>query len=130
MEFTGYYYSLYFEKSIDKIISKLKKLNYMCNITNSADENTFFFYKNEEMYSCHLENGYNTDINNEGCFCLETKTLDMNGTANWIDYPDIPFYVDIKNINYIFLILPDRIDNSNFCKNIYNIIVDEIKSEK
>jgi len=35
--------------------------------------NFLFCYKNNEMYEYHLENGYNIDMQGEGCFMIEEK---------------------------------------------------------
>lgn len=102
MEFTGFYYSFYFDKNTDIVIEELKNTNFCYEEREFNGEKSYFFYKNDEMYENHLENGYSLDKNGEGCFCLETKRVPINGEAFWQAYPDIPAHFFIKEVNYIF----------------------------
>ncbi|HIF7076044.1 TPA: hypothetical protein ACX4A7_004643, partial [Salmonella enterica] len=84
-EWSGVMYGFYTNKSIDNIFSswgkKIASINYKYKRDSFRDEEFLFFYKNDEMQNYHLENGYNLDLDGEGCFCIEAKSTKLNGIA-------------------------------------------------
>lgn len=77
MDFTGFEYRIYSDRNNRSIIDKFNEfansIGYIfkedtsVDITNYLD---FFYYLDEAMYQYHLENGYNVDLNNKGCFYI------------------------------------------------------------
>ncbi len=138
-EWTGVMYGFYTNKLIDDVFSSLIKkiasINYKYKQDSFRDEEFLFFYKNDEMQDYHLENGYNLDINGEGCFGVEAKNTTLNGIAtlfefdNDSDFEPYDINLHFDNVFYYVLVLPEAIENSNFCQNIYNLFIN-ILNEK
>lgn len=139
-EWSGVMYGFYTNKSIDSVFSlwneKITSINYKYKRDCFRDEEFLFFYKNDEMKNSHLENGYNLDVDGEGCFCIEAKNTKLNGIAtlfefdNDSDFEPYDINLHFDNVYYYVLILPDLIDNSDFCQSIHSLfinILDEIK---
>lgn len=76
-EWSGVMYGFYTNKSIDDVFSswdkKIASINYKYKKDIFRDEEFLFFYKNDEMKNYHLEQGYNLDLDGEGCFVLRRK---------------------------------------------------------
>lgn len=76
-EWTGYQYGFYTNKPIDFVLSEWRKkvsaINYKYDYSIDEGDKFLFCYKNNEMYEYHLENGYNIDMQGEGCFMIEEK---------------------------------------------------------
>lgn len=102
MNWTGQLYGIYAGMPIEKVFEKLKQkaqeIDYKFNYSKYKEEESLLFYKNDEMLDFHLENGYNTSMNEEGCFSVEAKIQtyrhelssiyhwDYSGLGYWIDY--------------------------------------------
>lgn len=52
---------------------KVSAINYKYDYSIDEGDKFLFCYKNNEMYEYHLENGYNIDMQGEGCFMIEEK---------------------------------------------------------
>jgi len=139
--FTGEFYCFYSEKAINDVFSLFKERMSCIDYTSwqrrdDDGEEVIFFYKNEEMLEYHEENGYNLDINGQGCFCIEARNVNLYGTAS-ISYEfnekkksnSDPHYANLifENVCYYFMIIPEIIDESEFCKEIYDCFVKTIK---
>ena len=76
-EWTGYQYGFYTNKPIDFVLSEWRKkvlaINYKYDYSIDEGDKFLFCNKNNEMYEYHLENGYNIDMQGEGCFMIEEK---------------------------------------------------------
>jgi hypothetical protein len=139
-EWTGVMYGFYTNKSIDDVFSSLIKkiasINYKYKRDSFRDEEFLFFYKNDEMQDSHLENGYNLDINGEGCFGIEAKNTTLNGIAtlfefdNDSDFEPYDINLHFDNVFYYVLVLPELIENSVFCQNIHNLFVNILHEKK
>ena len=79
------------------------------------------------MLDYHYEHGYNTDIDNEGCFSIEYKQVSLDGIATLLETNDKsnfdPYDINLvfEAIDYYFLIIPDFIEDSTFSKKIHGI---------
>lgn len=139
-EWTGVMYGFYTNKSIEDVFSSLEKkiasLGYQHKQNNFRGEEFLLFYKNDEMLNSHLENGYNLEFGGEGCFCVEAKSAKLNGIAtlfefeNDSDFEPYDINLHFNNIFYYVLILPDFIENSEFCQCIHNIFINALDDIK
>ncbi|ECP1342160.1 hypothetical protein FUT32_22920, partial [Salmonella enterica subsp. enterica] len=76
------------------------------------------------------------DLDGEGCFCIEAKSTKLNGIATLFEIDndsnfepyDINLHFD--NVFYYVLILPDLIENSDFCHNIHNLFINILDEKK
>jgi len=137
--FTGEFYPFYSEKPIGDVFFLLKKrmseIGYSsCQEHGQNDgEEVVFFYKNEEMLKHYDENGYSLDINGQGCFCIEARNANLYCTASLYEFDDksgpdpYPANLAFENIFHYFLVLPDFIEESEFCKLIFDSFVKTIK---
>lgn len=84
--------------------------------------NFLFCYKNNEMYKYHLENGYNIDMQGEGCFMIEEKRAQLRGRATLFEFESNsnigfePRDIDLRfnSLFYYSLVLPEEPENSSF----------------
>jgi len=137
--FTGEFYRFYSDKNIDKVFlsfkNKISTISYSSQdqFGSHASEHVLFCYKDNKMLECHSENGYNLDIDGQGCFCIEAKTVKLHGSASLFKFDESvnfdPYRIDLllDNIFYYFLILPDLIEESVFCKEVHKLFVRSIK---
>ncbi|WP_323869438.1 hypothetical protein [Xenorhabdus szentirmaii] len=80
------------------------------------------------MLEHHLEVGYNTDIDGQGCFCIEARIVNLHGIASLFEFEtqsdfepyDINLLLD--NVFYYVLVIPDFIENSTFCFKIHRFL--------
>ncbi|EOW7639072.1 hypothetical protein ACO0LQ_004241 [Salmonella enterica] len=139
-EWSGVMYGFYTNKSIDDVFSswdkKIASINYKYKKDIFRDEEFLFFYKNDEMKNYHLEQGYNLDLDGEGCFCIEAKNTKLNGIAtlfefdNDSDFEPYDINLHFDNVFYYVLILPDLIENSNFCQDIHSLFINILDEKK
>jgi len=137
--FTGEFYPFYSEKPISNVFFLLKERMSCIGYTSWQDhgpndgEEVVFFYKNEEMLEYHDENGYNLDIDGQGCFCIEARNADLYCTASLHEFDDksgpdpYPANLAFENVFHYLLVLPDFIEKSEFCKAIFDSFVKTIK---
>ena len=143
MEWTGYWYNFYSNKPIDFVFSEWRKkmsiINYqydydVVNYNHGKDydnkENiwdTLFCYKNKEMFEHHLEEGYNIDMDGEGCFMIQAKKAQFRGRANLFDVVEddsnikcAPHDIDLRfnSLLYYCLVLPEEPECSSFSQKI------------
>lgn len=139
-DWTGAFYGFYTNKKIDAIIEnskiKIQEIGYSSKLEKFRDEISLFSYKNDEMLKRHLEIGYNLDSNDEGCFSVEAKIVSLNGIASLTeldgrsDFDPCDINLMLEDISYLFLILPDFIENSAFCLKIKQLVVDSINQAR
>lgn len=71
-EWTGVLYGFYTNKPIEFVFKHMqtqaKEIGYQWNYIEYNDEKNLLFYKNKEMFTYHLEHGYNVDLKGEVCF--------------------------------------------------------------
>jgi hypothetical protein len=128
---SGKLYGFYSEKTIDNIFNYIKEyatsIGYEFEYNRYEDEENLFFYKNEKMYDYHLENGYNTDMDGEGCFSIEAKNTKIDGVATLNKFADHsnfdPFDISLvfSSVFYYMLVVPYSIDDSFFSKQIFDV---------
>ncbi|MDX7998136.1 hypothetical protein FE394_02720 [Xenorhabdus sp. Reich] len=135
---TGELYGFYTNKSIEKIFEVLKKeisnIDYQYEYNSHDGEESLFFYKDKNMLEHHLEVGYNTDIDGQGCFCIEARVVNLHGIASLFEFEtqsdfepyDINLLLD--NVFYYVLVVPDFIENSTFCSKIHRFFIDVVKN--
>ena len=138
-EWTGVMYGFYTNKSIDDVFSslikKIESINYKYKRDSFRDEEFLFFYKNDEMEDYHLENGYNLDLNGEGCFGIEAKKTTLNGIAtlfefdNDSDFEPYDINLSFDSVFYYVLVLPELTENSMFCRNIHDLFSDVLREK-
>lgn len=133
MEFTGALYGFFCNIPIDNVFArfteKAQSMGYFFEESVVADEQVLFFYKNQQMLDYHLEHGYNTDLYNEGCFCVESKQSSLRSMASLFEYDNrgrkqvypMDYSINIPDLYYYRLVLPDFLENSPFAAHIYNI---------
>lgn len=130
MEWTGYLYSFYSDKPIPEVFDRFAEavnlLGYKCEQSVQFGEQVLFCFKDEQMLDYHLENGYNTDINGEGCFSIESKIAELNAVASMSefegksDFYPMDIYLHLKSVYYYRLVLPEDID-SPFSKKVFDL---------
>ncbi len=135
-EFTGVFYGFYSNKSIDIVFDALKRkiveMGYLYRYNKFKEEESLFAYRNSAMLQQHEKEGYNLDKNNEGCFCIEAKKVNLNGKALLTKLDEYsgfdPYEIELlfNNIYYYFLILPESVENSDFCAKIKNDLTNVI----
>lgn len=131
-------YSFYSNKPIPDIFSALKvqtiNVGYQFDYHEYDFEQTLLCYKNEEMLKYHLDNGYNTDLDSEGCFCIEAKDVRLYGKAclvefeNDTDFEPYDIHLAFGQVFYYRLITPNNIDICEFSSKIYELFTDILKS--
>lgn len=131
--FTGELYGFYSNKSLKTVFENFKLLakglGYEHNNVFYEGEESFLFYKSETMLNHHLENGYNIDIDDEGCFSIEGKKTKLHGIATLIEFENEsnfdPYNVNLtlNDVFYYVLTLPRFIEDSQFSLNIHNRFV-------
>ncbi|MGE9657825.1 hypothetical protein ACQP6C_04945 [Snodgrassella alvi] len=142
-EWTGYWYGFYSNKPIDIVFSKWRKkmlainYKYYYNGINKRNDNfeTFFSYKTDEMYEYHLENGYNIDMQGEGCFMIQAKKAQLRGKATLFEFDDKsmcdPYDINLRfnSLYYYVLVLPEEPGNSSFSQKINNFFISILDEE-
>ena len=154
MEWTGYWYGFYTNKPIDFVFSEWRKkmsiINYqydydLVNYNHGNDydnkENiwdTLFCYKNKEMFEHHLEEGYNIDMDGEGCFMIQAKKAQFRGRANLFDVVEddsnikcAPHDIDLRfnSLFYYCLVLPEEPECSSFSQKIRGFLISILDDE-
>ena len=154
MEWTGYWYGFYTNKPIDFVFSEWRKkmsiINYqydydVVNYNHGKDydnkENiwdTLFCYKNKEMFEHHLEEGYNIDMDGEGCFMIQAKKAQFRGRANLFDVVEddsnikcAPHDIDLRfnSLFYYCLVLPEEPECSSFSQKIRGFLISILDDE-
>ena len=136
-EWTGSLYGFYSNAPIKEVFSSMQKeasrLGYEFEQNSYNGEESLLFYKNKDMLDYHMEHGYNTDIEGEGCFCVEAKVVSLSGVASLFEFDgdssfepyDINFL--FNKIYYYVLIVPDFIEKSAFSLKIYQTFVASVK---
>ena len=154
MEWTGYWYGFYTNKPIDFVFSewrkkmsiinyqydyRLENYNYKKNYDNKENIwNTLFCYKNKEMFEHHLEEGYNIDMDGEGCFMIQAKKAQFRGRANLFDVVEddsnikcAPHDIDLRfnSLFYYCLVLPEEPECSSFSQKIRGFLISILDDE-
>ena len=144
----------YTNKPIDFVFSEWRKkmsiINYQYDyrLENYNDEknydnkeniwNTFFCYKNKEMFEHHLEEGYNIDMDGEGCFMIQAKKVQFRGRANLFDVVEddsnikcAPHDIDLRfnSLFYYCLVLPEEPECSSFSQKIRGFLISILDDE-
>lgn len=132
MDWTGSIYFFYSDKNIKKAFEQitflLKKIGYLYehNYDELLNEQTLLCFKNKLMLKQHMEKGYHLDAQNEGCIGIEAKKISLNGVATMHTYEKkrdfIPYDICFcfSETYHYTLVLPEDIEKSEFCENIYN----------
>ena len=154
MEWTGYWYGFYTNKPIDFVFSewrkkmsiinyqydyRLENYNHEKNYDNKENIwNTLFCYKNKEMFEHHLEEGYNIDMDGEGCFMIQAKKAQFRGRANLFDVVEddsnikcAPHDIDLRfnSLFYYCLVLPEEPECSSFSQKIRGFLISILDDE-
>ena len=145
MEWTGYWYGFYTNKPIDFVFSEWRKkmsiINYQYDYSLDSKENiweTLFCYKNKEMFEHHLEEGYNIDMDGEGCFMIQAKKAQFRGRANLFDVVEddsnikcAPHDIDLRfnSLFYYCFVLPEEPECSSFSQKIRGFLISILDDE-
>ena len=145
MEWTGYWYGFYTNKPIDFVFSEWRKkmsiINYQYDYSLDNKENiweTLFCYKNKEMFEHHLEEGYNIDMDGEGCFMIQAKKVQFRGRANLFDVVEddsnikcAPHDIDLRfnSLFYYCFVLPEEPECSSFSQKIRGFLISILDDE-
>lgn len=133
--FTGVDYLLYSKNDNRQVFNRLNeemtKLGFSPKEKEEKPEERYisaFYAKDEAMLEYHYKNGYNTDLNGEGCFLLYSgieklekplivaDTLDVkNDFAQYAWFPGTYFYFSLT--------LPGDIEDNGFSKRIFDILI-------
>jgi hypothetical protein len=137
-EWTGVLYGFYSNKPIVGVFEALKdaalKIGYQHEYNEYEDEKSLLFYKNKEMLEYHLENGYNTDLQGNGCFCVEAKNVKLHGVASLHKFEESsdfePYDINLifNQVQYYLLIVPGVIENSEFSFRVHSLFSQVLKS--
>lgn len=130
MELTGQLYGFYSNKKISSVFEELKKYakstDYLCEHNTYDDEESLFFFKDEEMKQYHEEEGYNTDQKSQGCFCVEAKMTKLDGISTLFefegssDFDPIDINLVFTKVYYYVLTVPHFLENDKFSKTIFD----------
>jgi hypothetical protein len=133
MELTGELYGFFSNKEIAAVLEEMKKyaesINYKFEIDSFEGEENLFFYKDENMMHYHEENGYNTDLNGEGCFNLEAKKVKLNGIAKLFEFDGKsdfrPYDINLafSQVYYYLLTIPHFKQEDEFSRKIHDTIL-------
>lgn len=133
MEQTGALYGFFCNISIDvvfaRFLEKIQSLDYLHTQSQNNDEQVLFFYKDQAMLDYHLKHGYNTDLYNEGCFCVEAKQSPLKSMASLFEYDNrgrkqyypMDYTINIPAVYFYRLVLPRETDESPFAMHIYTL---------
>jgi len=131
MHWTGELYGFYTEKPIELVFNVFQKksleIGYKFDYFKNQNEEILLFYKDEKMLEYHLDNGYNTAINGEGCFCVEAKVVKLDGIASLFEFEGNSNFepcdinLAFSKVFYYVLIVPDSIENSIFSAKIHEL---------
>ena len=100
--------------------------------------NTLFCYKNKEMFEHHLEEGYNIDMDGEGCFMIQAKKAQFRGRANLFDVVEddsnikcAPHDIDLRfnSLFYYCFVLPEEPECSSFSQKIRGFLISILDDE-
>lgn len=129
----GTEYVFYSDKSSsflsDLVDSIAERLDYSYTLDPDPEYDVDkFFFKNEDMYELHLEEGFNTKMNGQGGFWKQVKrdkifglaTLEESFIGEQFDPHTINLYID--NISMIHLTVPDIYQDCQFSKMIYSML--------
>ncbi|CAA9199127.1 hypothetical protein FLACOL7796_02553 [Flavobacterium collinsii] len=82
-----------------------------------------------------MSNGYNNDINTEGCFSVQAKVTNLNGVASLFEFDGVRDF-NPQEINLVFdelfyyvLIVPNSINECSFSSKINEIFNNVIKQK-
>lgn len=130
MELTGQLYGFYSNKNIEEVFDSLEKfsliINYKYDYNTIFGEKSMIFFKDEKMWQHHLENGYNTDIEEKGCFSIESKLTRLNGISTLFefdgnsDFEPIDINLAFTKVYYYVLTVPYFIEEDKFSNDIVN----------
>ena len=133
MEFTGDFYYFYSDKPLNSVLvqflGQVQEIGFQVEQSELFGEKCLFCFENQEMYDHHLEQGYNIDLDNKGCFTVEAKETSLNGSASLYefegksDFEPQSIQLVIQQIYYYRLILPAAIESSSFSKKIYDLFI-------
>lgn len=136
-EWTGELYGFYTNKQISRVfgamINEVEHIGYQCEYHAYGEERSLLFYKNRNMLNHHLNVGYNTDLGGQGCFCIEAKNVNLHGMASLFEFESMsnfePYDINLilDSIYYYILIVPDFVDESDFCAQIYHLMISVLK---
>ncbi len=136
-EWTGELYGFYTNKPTESIFSfflnEILKINYLYKYNSYNNEESLFFINDKNMLLHHEDICYNLDIDNKGYFCIEAKIVNLHGIAKLFEFKSEsnfgPYDINIQldDIFYYVLVLPDFIENSQFCSDIHSLFVNNLE---
>ncbi len=133
MELTGNLYGFYSNKSISEVFKSLeeysKNINFKFEHNSFQEEKSMFFYKDDSMLDHHDEEGYNTEINGEGCFNVEAKETKLNGIATLFEFDGEsdfdPYDINLAftQVYYYVLTVPHLVENDMFSQKVHRSLL-------
>ena len=90
------------------------------------------------MFEHHLEEGYNIDMDGEGCFMIQAKKAQFRGRANLFDVVEddsnikcAPHDIDLRfnSLFYYCLVLPEEPECSSFSRKIRGFLISILDDE-
>ncbi|BDR57629.1 hypothetical protein [Xylocopilactobacillus apicola] len=90
--------------------------------------NYHFEYNRFQKKSGDVGPSLKLDLEGEGRFCVEAKRVNLHGIASLFEFEgksDFELYdinLSFDNIFYYVLVVPDPIENSDFCLKIHDMI--------
>ncbi|MFD2909199.1 hypothetical protein ACFSX9_10705 [Flavobacterium ardleyense] len=130
MELTGNLYGFYSNKPISSVFKDLeqhaKNINFKFKSTSFQDDECMFFFKDQTMFEHHDEIGYNTELNNEGCFNVEAKKTKLKGIATLFEFEGEsdfnPFDINLvfTEVFYYVLTVPHLKEEDNFSQKTHD----------
>lgn len=137
-EWTGTLYYFYSNKQISAVFNTLKtqamKMSYQFDYHEYNLECSLLFYTNAAMLKDHMDNGYNTAINGQGCFGVEAKKVKLDGKASLFEFEQDtdfqPYDINLMfdQVFYYRLVTPDSIDDCRFSAKAYQLLQDAIRN--
>lgn len=137
MDWTGSWNSFYSTKPINVVFSEWRKkmiaINYKSYYNAWMGDEWLFSYKNNEMLEYHYENGYNIDMQGEGCVTIEAKKVSLNAVATLIEFEREtnfePYNINLhlKDLYYYVLVLPEELENSEFSRKLHELFISVLK---
>lgn len=130
-DWSGVMYGFYTDMSLELVLAglteKAARLGFQSQQECIRGEEFILFYKDEGMLKTHLEQGYNLGATGEGCFGVEAKPAALNGIATLFEFEGDsdfePYDINLRfnRIFYYVLVLPDSVDESDFCRRIHTM---------
>lgn len=103
-------------------------IGYHLDMSWFEDVQFFFFFEHEEMLNAHDQYGYHLDAQGKGCFCVELRQVDFHGKASLEEVNGSDdFFIrtaqcHLQKITHCFLTLPAPIEESDFARQVYDVL--------